>query len=329
MPITPGSFIPSSGAPSSGANPFAGMSAPSFQFQGVNPQITQAISGATAGAPPGMGQGYSAINSLLTQQPQSVTNTVMPYMQQLYGMSAQGTLPFLQNQAAQGVADTESEMGQRGLVGSSIEQAGIIGSQQAGQQSINSYVGNMAQSLAQNYMQSVGVDIGSNNQMYQDLAQALGQELGNTETYNLGQQEIASANQNAQTMANASRYGATRSMWGSIIGGAFSGLGNAFGHSDENSKKNIESLKPVSFEYKKGYGVNGKGSDTKGKLEGFTAQNVKKVYPDSVAQGQDGMKINMMSFMAHIVQQLKEHHEDIQHIKAVMPALSRGAAARG
>lgn len=320
MPINPTSFNPSPVNQGQGSNPFASFQTPSFNFQGVSPQTSQAISGAASNAPPGMSQGYGAINQLLTTQPQSVTNTVMPYLQQLYGMSAQGTLPFLQNQASQGVANVESEMGQRGLVGSSLEQAGIIGAQQAGQQSINSYVGNMAQQLAGEYMKSVGMDIGANNEMYQNLAQALGQELGNTMTYNLGQQEITAAHEDAQTMANASRYGANRSMWGSIIGGLAGGAGAAFGHfSDERMKKNVTDLKPISYEYKKGQGPSGK-------QEGFSAQNVKEVYPDAIINskknGVERMKIDLAQILAHVVRTVNEHHRVLQ------PLLTTGSAVR-
>lgn len=224
MPITAGSNVmPTISGNSSVNNPFAGFSAPAYTPQAIPQSVLNQLGALSASAPPGAGGAYNAMNTLISTPRQSMTNTVMPYLQKLYGQQAQGVLPYLQQQAQQGVANVESELGQRGLVGSSVEQAGIIGAQAAGQQSINSYIGQMASHLAQNYMQAMGMDIQSNNQMFQNLAQAIGQEIQNNTQYNLGQQQIAAANQASANQLSGAKMG----MWGSILSGGLIGAGMA------------------------------------------------------------------------------------------------------
>ena len=140
----------------------------------------------------------------------------MPYIQQWLGSSSQYLQPQLsaiQQQGENVAAQTQSAMGARGLRGSDIEAAGILGARQGAAQNMAQvqaqYGMNQANQMAQYIMQSLGMDIQSNQQMYLNLAQALGQQMTNEQNAREFQQQL-----------EALKKGQTKQMWGSIIGGA-------------------------------------------------------------------------------------------------------------
>ena len=162
MPITPGT----SGG-SAGGNPYQSLLSgfgglPGYQGQGV---------------PGGLGANFQSIQQLLSQQPQSLTNQMMPGLQQILGLQTQSLLPAYQNQTAQMTANAMSGAQGRGLAGSTIAGANTIGANAAGLQNMNQFIGQQLGTLGNAYSGAMGQDVQAQNQQYQNLAQAFGQQM--------------------------------------------------------------------------------------------------------------------------------------------------------
>lgn len=276
MPITNAPTATSFGAmpsPTGGSAGFGGipglnLNIPGYQTTGLTPQQLQNLP-----------VNFSSIQQLLSQQPQSVTNTLMPGLMSILGLQTQQLGPMFGNQASQMASAAQSDAMARGLTGSSIEAASLLGARQAAAQNQSQFVGQQLGQLGQAYTGAIGQDVQSQNQMYQDLAQALGQKMQS----DIQQQQFQ---QQLQAMQDQARMSANASMWS----GAFQGLGALGGgllaHSDPALKKNVEKvgqdgpLGVYEFEYR---------TDEypelnlpKGRHRGFMADEVFKVCKEAV-----------------------------------------------
>lgn len=202
MPITATPMTPAQSgggpAPAMGGsvNPFASLSAPSFQF---------------GAAPTDLSANSSNIMGLLAKQPTSVTDSIMPFLQQLYGMQAGATKSIFDQQGAQGAAQAQSDAMKRGLTGSSIEAAGIQGAYTSANQGYDQFLSQMLGTLGGQYTSAVTADVTQQNDYYKTLAAALGQE----QAQNIQMDQFNRQLQAGIDQGNANNRAA---MWSSIIG---------------------------------------------------------------------------------------------------------------
>ena len=162
MPITPGT-----GGGSAGANPYQSLLSGLGNVGGYQGQ----------GIPGGLGPNFQSIQALLSQQPQSLTNQLIPGLSQILGLQTQSMMPAFQNQTAQMTSNAMSGAQGRGLAGSTIAGANTIGANAAGLQNMNQFVGQQLGTLGNAYAGAMGQDVNAQNQQYQNLAQAFGQQM--------------------------------------------------------------------------------------------------------------------------------------------------------
>ncbi len=207
-----------SGMPSFGGFGGAGSpSLPSFKFN--MPSVNTA------------NPSYSDVYNLLSTPPQSMTNTFLPYLQNIQKQQRGYLAPqaqAIQYGGQQGVAAAQSGAMSRGLTGSSIEASGIANAQYGTQSKLASLYGGLATSqssqMAQAIMQSMGMDIQNNQSMYQNLAQALAQNVAQNQQQTMFGQQMA---QNQQLAHQGQNYGLLGSALGGgamVLGGALAGL---------------------------------------------------------------------------------------------------------
>ena len=115
---------------------------------------------------------------------QSLVNLALPAMEQILGQQGRFIAPQIEAIRGRGeelAAQAQSEATARGLTGSDIEAAGILGARQGAAQQEAQFRGQVgmqqAMTLAQSLFQAMGLDIGANREMFQNLAMAIGQEL--------------------------------------------------------------------------------------------------------------------------------------------------------
>lgn len=115
---------------------------------------------------------------------QSLTNIALPPIENILGQQGAFIAPQIAAIRGRGeelAAGAQSDAMKRGLTGSDIEAAGMLGARQGAAQQeaeLRGQVGmQQAASLAQMLFQALGMDIGQNREMFLNLAQALGQEL--------------------------------------------------------------------------------------------------------------------------------------------------------
>ena len=273
MPITQGAAGGGASGGGAGGMSFPSINLPSFNFQTPSAQTVNNPS-------------YAGIMQMLTQQPTSAVNTVMPGLEQILGLQSQTMMPYFQSQTGQMMATAQSNAQQRGLTGSSIEQAGILGAQSAGQQNMNQFLSQQLGQLGSAYTGLATADVNTQNQMYQNIAQAMGQQMSQQQTLQMFQQQMQA--QSAESSA-ANKSG----LWGSVISGA----GNLF--SDERLKiekvplGKVNGLTLYSYEYKQ---------DTlldlpPGKHFGFMAQEVEKKWPSAVMEVRGFKAIDLVKFL--------------------------------
>lgn len=171
---------------------------------------------------------------ILSQHPsQSLTDLMGPLFQQLLSTQGGALQSAYGQQASTGMAQAISDAQKRGLTGSSIEESGIQGALgQAGQGYQQAYA-NLLGNVVGQYGQAAQSDIGNQNQYYQNIAQALGQDYAQQIQQQQFQQQLSAAMQQAHMMANAQ-------MWS----GAFQGLGSiggglSAGFSDRRLKEKV------------------------------------------------------------------------------------------
>jgi hypothetical protein len=279
MPVTssPSSPTQSSGAmtPYGGAANMAAMmpGIPSFNF-GAMPKGAE------------LADSSENIKGLLTRDPTSLTNTIMPYLQSLFGQNSAFLQQMFQQQGAQGASQAQSDAMKRGLTGSSIESAGIQGAYNSANQGYNQAIMQGLSNLGNSFSNASQFDIGQQTDMYRTLASALGQERA---------QDIQQSQFNRQLEAGLSAADANRhaQMWSSIIGGAGSlGAGALIGFSDIRLKENLEPVGKVgpltaySFTFKRGMDL------PRGEQRGFLAHEVAAAFPKCVGVKDGYLTVN-------------------------------------
>lgn len=269
MPISDSNTATSSGMIPMGGFNFGGMNLgqiPGYQSTGMSSQQLQNLP-----------VGFSSIQNLLSQQPQSMTNSLMPGLMQILGLQTGAMGGMFGNQTSQMESGAQSDAMKRGMTGSSIEASGMLSARQAGMANYNQFLGQQLGTLGNAYQGSVGADVNAQNMQYQNLAQALGQQMQSQ----LAQQQFQQMMEQQRNLAgDANRMG----LWGAGIGALGSGATALAMHSDSRLKKNVEVLGdfkglPV---YAFDYIDDDKIELPRGRQIGFMAHEVAKKYPDSV-----------------------------------------------
>lgn len=252
--------------PAAGGSPQAGMPGlPSFDFKSPSTPTDPT---------------YGNIISMLTQSPTSMTNTVMPYLQSLFGQQNSMASNIFANQGSQGAAQAQSNAMARGMTGSSIEQSGIQGAYAQANQGYDQFMMNALGNLGQSYMTAAGQDVNTQNGMYQNLAQAMGQQMQSQIAQSEFERQLQAGIQAAQNQSQSNIWGGVASGLGAIGGGLLA-------HSDIRLKKNIEKIGeregfPVySFEYDQD-----RAPELElplGKFVGFMAHHIAEKYPKAVS----------------------------------------------
>ncbi len=260
----------SDGSPSNVGTQMPGMGAfnmniPGFQAQNAMPQ--------------NLGADFGSIMKMLQTQPQSLTNSMMPGLSQILGLQSNAMQGMFGNQTAGMVSGAQSDAMARGMTGSSIEAANMLGARQAGNYNMNQFMGQQLGQLGTAYQGAMGQDVGNQNQMYQNIAQALGQQMQAQQAYQMFQQQMQQQSQLAGQANNAALWGAGIGALGSMGGGAL------MHYSDDILKNNIRKIDEIKgiglyeFDYRDDMPSLGLPV---GKRIGFMAQEVIKKFPQFV-----------------------------------------------
>lgn len=164
-------------------------------------------------------------------------SSVLPYVQQQLGVMGENIEPQIEAIRQRGeslAANAISDIGSRNLRGSDIEVAAVEGARaQAFQQEaqMRSQIAmQQAQMLAQSIMTAYGFDIKSNQEMFNNLAQAIGQELAQQREMQMFQQQMALLRKQIRSNRSSSIFGSLMGAVGSIGGGLMMGpLGSYLG----------------------------------------------------------------------------------------------------
>lgn len=162
------------------------------------------------------------VYQLLANAPQSMTQTIGPLLQQVYGMQGNLMQPLFQQQGAQGAAQAQSDAMKRGMTGSSIESAGMGQAYAQANQGYDQYMANQLSQLVSQYSGAVNTDINNQQGYYQNLAQAVGQNYA-------AQQQEAMFKQQLQEMMAQGGQNRLAGQQQAIIGGLFGMGGSALG----------------------------------------------------------------------------------------------------
>ncbi len=251
-----------------GTTPGVGTNFPSLSLPGVS---TGGVDASKLSTDP------SQVYSLLAQAPQSLSQTIGPLLQQVFGMQGNLMQPIFQQQGAQGAAQAQSDAMKRGLTGSSIEASSMGQAYASANQGYDQYLAQQLSSLVPAYTSAVGTDITNQQTYYSNLAQAVGQQLASQISQSQFQQQLQAGLSESSQMANAQ-------MWGGIAQGLGGAAGGALMHySDVRLKKTLfpvlkwKNMTLYLFEY------NDKIKNLpKGPRVGFLAHEVAKHRPDCV-----------------------------------------------
>ena len=195
-----------------------GMNLPGFNSQSVN--------GSNVATTP------QQVYQLLGQaNPQSIANSIGPLLAQVFGTQGNIMQPIFQQQTNQGVAQAQSNAQQRGLTGSTIEQAGMQAAQTQGNQSFEQYLAGQLNNLVPAYQSALTTDVSNQTGYFNNLAQAVGQQYGNQQQYNEFLQQL----QATQSMASQANSAALESA-------GIQAAGNILSPSDIRLKENINPI---------------------------------------------------------------------------------------
>ncbi len=220
----------------------------------------------------------SQVYSLLSNAPQSLTATLGPLLQQIYGMQGNLMQGTFQQQGAQGAAQAQSDAMKRGLTGSSIEGAGMQQAYGQANQGFNQYMASILQNLIPQYSQAAQFDIGNQQGYYGNLAQAVGQNYASEIQQKQFQQQLQAGLDAASQSSNAQMWAGIASGLGSAVGGGIAK------YSDIRLKDNVRPVGSVwglnvyRFTFKQKAGLN----LPKDEQLGFLAHEVAAKYREAV-----------------------------------------------
>ena len=145
-------------------------------------------------------------------------SSVLPYVQAQLGEKSKAAEPqiaAIQKQGEMNAASATSDAGARGMRGSDIEAAGQVGARNAASDQAANLRSQLAmqeaQTMAESMLKTYGFDIEQNQQLYNNLAMAMGQELSQQRELEMREKELKEAKKLAKSQ---SKMG----MWTALLG---------------------------------------------------------------------------------------------------------------
>lgn len=164
------------------------------------------------------------IFDLIKQSNSQTMTSILPNVQAQFANTSKNiapTLSAMDKSGEQAAASAISDAGARNMRGSDIEAAGAAGARDTAQAKKAEFLGQIAQqqatTMAQYIMEAHGYDIKANSDMYNNLAQALGQELSQ-------QREMAMREEELKAAKKAAKENSKNSLLNSLMGLGVSAL---------------------------------------------------------------------------------------------------------
>jgi hypothetical protein len=139
--------------------------------------------------------------------------SVLPAVQDQYKNTSQNVAPFMaaiQKTGETNAAAATSDAGSRGMRGSDIEAAGRTDARNTASQQQSEMLSKLsmqqAETMAQYIMQAYGYDVQANTQLYQTLAQALGQELSQQREISMFEEQIKLAKKQLKEQSKLNKF---------------------------------------------------------------------------------------------------------------------------
>lgn len=158
-------------------------------------------------------------------------SSVLPYLQAQLGQQGQFLQPQLQAIRAggeQGAAIAQSEAGARGLRGSDIEAAGMTSARNTASQQAAQLQGQLAlqqsNQMAEYIMKLWGMDVQSNQELFNNLAMLLGQELTAQRDQQNFRQQLAAQMRAARSANQGGTINALIGAAGNIVSALIPGM---------------------------------------------------------------------------------------------------------
>lgn len=155
------------------------------------------------------------IFDLIKQSTQNQMSSVLPYVQAQYAQQSQNVAPMaaaIKQQGESDAASAQSDAQGRGMRGSDIEAAGMSSARQAASAQVSQMYAQLAQQQAQQMAQAImttyGYDVQANQEMFLNLAQAIGQELSQQREQEMFQQQLAQARAAIRSQRSSAEKGA-------------------------------------------------------------------------------------------------------------------------
>lgn len=171
------------------------------------------------------------IFDLIKQGTSQSMTSALPYVQSQFAAKSSAAAPqiaAIKQTGEERAAVAQSDAGSRGLRGSDIEAAGMAGARGDAAKLEAEFRSNLAiqeaQFMAESIMKSYGFDIQQNTQMYNNLAQAIGQELVSQREMEMREKELALAKKQMKANSKNSLISALIGAGGTLGGGYLEGL---------------------------------------------------------------------------------------------------------
>jgi len=161
-----------------------------------------------------------------------LTDTLVPRVEGILGQQSQFLLPQiagLRELTAGNVANAQSDATARGMRGSDIEAAGMLGARLGGQQAESQMRGQFgiasSQTLVDVLTRAMSGDIQAATNLRQMLAEAMGQQIAGERDLYLNREAMSNANAQAERNRMFALIGAGMGAAGSVAGGGLAGRG--------------------------------------------------------------------------------------------------------
>jgi hypothetical protein len=206
---------------------FSGMQGPGAS--GMLPSFNLPTVGGQTTDPNSIPLNQQGVMQMLSQSPGSLTSTLGPLLQQIFGQQNGIMQGLFQQQGNQGAAQAQSDAQARGLTGSSIEGANMGQARASANQGYDQYLSQALNQLVSQYSGAAQFDIGNQNQYNQNLAQGAGQAYAQNVQQQQFQQQLQAGLQAAGQNSNSQMMAGIFGGGGSALGGLFQGAGAAGG----------------------------------------------------------------------------------------------------
>jgi hypothetical protein len=174
------------------------------------------------------------IFDLIKQGASQSMTSVLPYVQSQFDQQSKAAAPTLaaiKQTGEENAAMAQSDAGSRGMRGSDIEAAGMAGARGTASQQQAEFLGKLsmqqAESMAQYIMQAYGMDVKTNQDMYNNLAQAIGQELSQQREMQMMEEQLKLARAQMRKSGSSGILNSLITAGGTLLAGPAGGAGGS------------------------------------------------------------------------------------------------------